>query len=357
MPTRTPPTRAARVLLASLPVAALVCSLLAGCSPAPTDERSPRSPGSGAPATSASPEPSGPTTPTPSGEPTETPVALRHYFDRAFSGTGLRLVGVRERTANYTSYDATYRSEDLVVSGVINVPNGDGPFPAVVLAHGWIERDAYTSGQGMTRERAHLADRGFIAFHIDYRGHAGSDGDPTLVQNMYLGYAVDAINAVHALRGSDLPVAPERVALMGRSMGGSVVLQALEMSPGLVAAGIVYSGQSSLEAENYRRWGSPGSDYAAEAVDLYGTPGESPDFWTGISTRPHFDRITEPVLLIHGTEDEQCPAAWASATFDALQAAGVDAQIQWYEGEHHAFGPRFSDSMNRSTRFIRASLG
>ncbi|MEU4453030.1 alpha/beta fold hydrolase [Nocardioides sp. NPDC023903] len=337
---------------------ALLAALLAGCSLPGTDHSSPASQGNGTAASAPeSTGPSGPSAPARSGEPTETPVALRDYFDREYSGTRLRLGDVRERAAGYTSYDATYRSEDLTVSGVINVPNGDGPFPAVVLAHGWIEPDAYASGQGMTRERGHLADQGFIAFHIDYRNHADSDRDPDLVRNMYLGYAVDAVNAVHALRGSGLPIDPARVALMGRSMGGNVVLQALEISPGLVQAGIVYSGQSSLESDNYRRWAGPGSDYAAEAADLYGTPEENPEFWTGISTRPQFSRITEPVLMIHGTEDEQCPEAWAGATFDALQAAGIDAQIEWYEGERHAFGPRFEDSMDRSTRFLRTHAG
>ena len=342
---------------------AVVLTLVAGCSSGPTTgdsaESQPPEPASSTPTPTptptSAPESARPET-VPTGEPTQDPVALRHYFDRDYSGTRLRLGQVREQTASYASYDATYRSEERTVSGVINVPRGRGPFPAVVLAHGWIDRDYYVSGQGMTRERGYLADRGFITFHIDYRGHAGSDQDPALVRDMYLGYGVDAVNAVHALRGSSLPLDSDRVALMGRSMGGSVVLQALEMAPGLVQAGIVYSGQSSLEAENYRRWGGPGLDYAAEAVDLYGTPEQNPRFWTGISTRPYFDRITEPALMIHGTQDEQCPAPWATATHGALEAAGVDAQLEWYQDERHAFGPRFEDSMARSASFLRARL-
>ena len=61
---------------------------------------------------------------------------------------GDRLLGaVRERTAGYTSYDVTYRSrsttprgeESYTISGVLNVPTGRGRFPAVVLAHGYID--------------------------------------------------------------------------------------------------------------------------------------------------------------------------------------------------------------------------
>lgn len=352
-----------------LAVVALTALLLAGCStPSSGDPTSDDAPASTQPSTTSAaaapaPEPSqdppvtDPAEPDPSGEPTETPVAIANYFDRAYSGTDLRIGNVRERTDRFTSHEVTYRSENLLVSGVLNVPEGDGPFPAVVLLHGWIDRDSYVSGQGMTRERGYLADDGYITLHVDYRDHAGSDDDPALVRNMYLGYAVDAINAVNALRASDdIPLDDDRVALMGRSMGGQVVLQALEMAPGLVSGGIVYSGQSSLEADNYRRWAAPGSAYAAEAADLYGTPDENPDFWTGISTRPEFGRITEPVLMIHATEDEQCPAVWAEDTFAALQDAGVDSEIEWYEGESHAFGPRFEDSMDRSAAFLEEAL-
>ena len=106
----------------------------------------------------------------------------RHRGDR------LRLGAVREQTADYTSYDVTYRSrsttgsgeESYTITGVLNVPTGRGPFPAVVLAHGYIDPANYVRGQGMTRERGYLAARGYIALHVDYRNHAESDDDPLL---------------------------------------------------------------------------------------------------------------------------------------------------------------------------------
>ena len=118
------------------------------------------------------------------------------------------------------------------------MPTGSGPFPAVVLAHGYIDPAIYVRGQGMPRERRQLAAAGFIALHVDYRNHAASDDDPALQRTARLGYSVDVLNAVNALRATDdLPVDDDRIALMGRSMGGGVVYRALEMAPGLVDAG------------------------------------------------------------------------------------------------------------------------
>jgi len=289
--------------------------------------------------------------------------AERHWGDR------LRLGAVRERTAAYTSYDVTYRSrsttgagegpeESYTISGVLNVPTGPGPFPAVVLAHGYIDPAYYVRGQGMTRERGYLAARGYVALHVDYRNHAESTHDPAYQRRMRLGYTADVINAVKALRASrEVPVDADRVALFGRSMGGGVVLKALVAAPGLVQAAAPWASVSSLEADNFRQFLSePGDTRGQEVVAAHGTPAESPAFWRANSSRPYFDRITEPVLMVHGRFDESCPPPWANATHRALTAAGVDAQLQWYD-DAHAFGPAFTAAMDRTVRFFDRQLG
>jgi dipeptidyl aminopeptidase/acylaminoacyl peptidase len=341
-----------------------VCALTAtGCSAAGSSTDRDRPP---APSTSATPSASetggsgsldtsaeAPTTPAES--PARHP-SLTDYFDQMPDASPVRLGGVRERTAAYTSYEVSYRSDGLRITGVLNVPTGRGPFPAVVLAHGWIDRGDYVTGQGMTRERGYLAERGYIALHVDYRGHAASDNDPELERQLYLGYAVDVLGAVSALRTSDLPVNDEQVALMGRSLGGNVVLQALEMAPGHVDAGIVYSGVSTLESDNYRQWGRTPSGYGGEFARRHGTPGENPAAWRAMSSRTYVDRITEPVLMIHGTRDERCPPAWARATRTALARADVDVRLNWYRDEYHAFIPRFDQSMADSVAFLQRRL-
>ncbi len=349
--------------------AAVLAVLLAGCSgetsspaegPAPSAGASDSSAGASDPSASGSdPSASGSDS---SAEAPPDPVSLPAYFAREFDGGDLRLGTVRERTAGYTSYDASYRSGRLRITGVLNVPTGRGPFPAVVLAHGYIDPAYYVSGQGMTRERGYLAARGYVAFHVDYRNHAGSDDDPAAARELRLGYSVDVINAVQALRDSRrVPVDDERVALMGRSMGGGVVYKALEMVPGLVSAAAVWAPVSSLEADNYNRWIR--GDASRSGLDryvqrTYGLPGQprSREFWRGVSARTYFDRITEPVLIVQGGSDDTCPPRWARASYAALQKAGVDADLAWYPDEEHAFGPRFFAAMDRTTGFFDRRL-
>lgn len=298
-----------------------------------------------APRASAGPPPTG-------GSP-----ALVRWFDRELSGERLRLGQVRERTDAYVSYDVTYRSESLRISGVLNVPRGKGPFPAVVLAHGYIDPAVYVRGQGMPRERRYLAAAGYVALHVDYRNHAQSDDDPAVNRTARHGYAVDVLNAVNALRATDdVPVDHERIAIMGRSMGGGVVYKALEMAPGLVDAGVVFAAVSSQEARNYRQFAGPGSDGWSRLTDRWGTPEDAPELWESLSPASHFDRIDVPVLMHHGTVDTTCPPAWATRTARQLERAGVDVTLRWYEGEGHTFGAAFDRAMARTVAFLDRTL-
>ena len=348
--------------------------LLAGCSsggddagaPSPSSAPAPDTSSAAAPSPSTEPEPA--PTPTTEPEPPAEPVpavSVPGLAEQRHRGDRLRLGAVREDTATFTSYDVTYRSrsktrrgvESYTISGVLNVPKGRGPFPAVVLAHGYIDPDVYVRGQGMTRERGYLADRGYIALHVDYRNHAESTDDPDYQLRMRLGYSADVINAVKALRASkDVPVADDRVAMFGRSMGGGVVLKALVAEPGLVQAAAPWASVSSLEAENFEQFqrDDPADDSdTAELRRVRGLPEENPELWGPHSARPGVDRSTETGLLGHGRVDDTCPPEWAGATQRALTRAGVDSRLASYD-DGHAFGPAFFAAMDRTIAFFEA---
>lgn len=311
--------------------------------------------------TTAAAEPT--TSPEATGEPSATPseqphpVSLPGLAARDLDGGDLTLGRVVLRTASQTQYDVTYRSGDLTISGRLAVPEGEGPFPAIVLAHGYIDPAIYTIGRGMTRERAWFADNGWIALHVDYRNHGGSDRDPDADLELRLGYTEDVISAVHALRGWDGPIDGERMAIGGRSMGGGVVYNALVVRPGLVDAGVVWAPVSSDTVDNFERWirPDPGREgIAREIIAAYGDPTDpgAADFWAEVSPRTFFDRITEPVMIHHGTNDDTCPIAWSDATDAALRDAGVRTRYEVYPGEGHAFGPQFVASMERTGDFL-----
>ena len=145
--------------------------------------------------------------------------------------------------------------------------------------------------------------------------------------------------------------------MLGRSMGGGVTLNALVAQPGVVRAAVLYASVSSRFVDNLEQFTIPGRPEAARRLyGRFGTPAESPDFYAGLSSRSYFDRVTEPVLIHHGSLDDTCPLRWSEQTQRLLTRAGATSTLRVYEGEQHAFIPQWPLSMERTVRFLRRRL-
>jgi dipeptidyl aminopeptidase/acylaminoacyl peptidase len=361
-----------------LAVPVLALSLLAaGCSGGASDGESAAPEPAQGPSMQSSPPASTPTatpapaTTAPSAAPSATaapsaaakppnPVSLQALMQKGYDGRGLSVGRVLNRTDAYTRYFVTYKSGQLTISGIMNVPRGRGPFPVLILNHGYIDPDVYTNGRGLMREQDYFARHGYVVLHTDYRNHAQSSDDPNADLNLRLGYTEDVINAAIAIKKSTLPYLDgDRVGLLGRSMGGGVTLNAMVVRPDLFRAGVIFASVSSDTVDNFNRWtrgDAQRRELASDIIAKFGSPEANPAFWRNVSPVKFFDRIRAPILIHHGTADDTCPIAWSRETLSALKAARKDVQMFTYAGEHHAFGPQWPRSMQRTVAFLDAHM-
>jgi dipeptidyl aminopeptidase/acylaminoacyl peptidase len=285
------------------------------------------------------------------------PISLTALSQKEFIGKDLKLEKVLGENSKFTRYFVKYKSGELTISGIMNVPKGEGPFPTLVLAHGYIDPAIYTTGRGLAREQKYLAERGYVVLHTDYRNHAESDDDPENDINFRLGYTEDVVNAALALKNSEFTfVDKERIGLLGRSMGGGIAFNSMVVKPGVFDAYVAFAPVSSNVVDNYNRWTRMNFDVAEEIDKRFGLPDENPEFWKGVSAINYFDKATEPLLILHGTADDTCDIAWSEATAKALQDAGKEVEFIQYKGEGHAFSPRWEDSMKETIRFFETHL-
>jgi dipeptidyl aminopeptidase/acylaminoacyl peptidase len=299
-------------------------------------------------------------TPAPSEtKPAPDPASIAALIATRYDAGALRLGRERGSTSAYRQYFVTYESNGLRISGRINIPRGKGPFPAVVLAHGYVDPAVYTNGETMLRERDRLARQGYVTLHIDYRNHAQSDKDPRNDANLRAGYTVDAINAGLALKKASY-VDHDRVALIGRSMGGGVVYNVLVVRPGLFRAAVAYAPVSSDTVDNFDKWVRRDTSRAGAAravIGRLGTPEANPAAWAATSPRTYFARITEPLLIHHGTADEDCPIAWSRESVAALRAKGKSVELDVYPGGRHTLtSPQWDTSIRRTEAFVAKHL-
>mgnify|MGYP003394161322 CR=1 FL=1 len=280
---------------------------------------------------------------------------------KEFDGSEFTVGNVLARDTSYTRYFISYKSDGLTISGIMNVPVGEGPFPVLILNHGYIDPAVYTNGRGLKREQDYFARNGYIVIHPDYRGHAQSDPDPEASDERglaYSGYTTDVVNAIVALKKSQLSfVNIEKVGMLGHSMGGGVTMNALIARPELIDAAVLFAPVSSDYQKNFLRWRkddiSP-ADHSAIESEI-GIVNDMNNF-RAFSSATYFDNIDDPILIHHGTGDTDVPVAWSYETRDALQSAGKAVTFFAYPGEPHEFAVAWPLVMRRSLDFFNENL-
>src|SRR4029453_2527296 len=95
---------------------------------------------------SASPSPKPTTKPKP-----PHPISVQALMNKKYDGRNLRLGRQLADYGAYKRYLRPSRGDGLPLSGVMIVPDGKGPFPVLVLNHGYIDPNTYSPGQGMPR--------------------------------------------------------------------------------------------------------------------------------------------------------------------------------------------------------------
>lgn len=273
------------------------------------------------------------------------------------NGRDLTLGSVQSTTATYTRYGITYKSGDLTIAGIMNIPTGDGPFPVLFLNHGYIDPSVYTNGRGLKREQDYLARQGFAVLHSDYRCHAESSCDGSSEFTLRLGYVKDVLNAVGAVQSSNDPrLSKTEFGMLGHSMGGGVAWNIMVAKPGLIKAYVLFAPVSADLRDNYERWTTRRPAEAEKIATLYGTPTANPAFWDNLSPQTFFSSITEPIMLHHGTADESVQLAWSDRSVGNLKAAGKDIQYLTYPDQPHEFTSSWGTVMQRTTDFFRGNM-
>src|SRR3989338_8395407 len=239
------------------------------------------------------------------------PVSLPYIMQKEFDGRELKLVKVLEKHKEYIRYYITYKSGELTISGIMNAPQGSGPFPVIITAHGFIRPEIYTNGRGLKREQDYLAKRGYVVLHPDYRNHAGSDKDAENAMKLNLGYVEDVINAVYAVKNSEFKfINKDKVGLLGHSLGGGIGLSIMVTKPELIKAYVLFAPMSMDYRDNFNRWilrrrepkfGSPAA--AHKIIALYGSPESNPEFWDNLSAKTFIKNINAPVEVHHRSEE------------------------------------------------------
>jgi len=227
--------------------------------------------------------------------------------------------------------------DGMPLTGWLYVPAGvHGPNRTVITFHGGPEGQERPSYSPLAQT---LVAAGFTVFAPNVRGSGGfgrafvtaDDGEARDASFDDVRTTVEELVAAGvAERG--------RVGAHGWSYGGYLTLVGLTRWPDLFAAGVTGAGMSDLRTffAGTEPW------MAAASVTEYGDPVADRELLAKLSPMTVLDRLTSPVLFVHGDRDTNVPVAESVQAHQALRALGSPSDLLLLAGEGHTIVGRDS---------------
>lgn len=211
-----------------------------------------------------------------------------------------------------------------------------GPLPTVVLIHGgpWI-RDTVAFDPWVQL----LANRGYCVLTVNFRGSRGFGKAFLNAGDREWGGAMldDVLDAVAWAINEKLAM-PGKIAAMGFSYGGYCVLAAMARAGHPFACGIDVFGISNLQTflESIPpQWNVLRRMWSQRVGDIETAEGRA--FLASRSPLHAVDRMSRPMLIVHGAADPRVAERESRQIATALDANGVETSYVLFPNEGHNF--------------------
>lgn len=226
--------------------------------------------------------------------------------------------------------------------------------PLIVLPHGGPHsRDE----PGFDWISQALASRGYAVLQPQFRGSNGFG--PELLAAGYGEFGrkmqTDLSDGVRALAAQGL-IDPKRVCIVGFSYGGYAALAGATLDTGIYRCAVSVAGISDLKADlSDMHWSSnPGARFWDRFL---GVEGPSDPKLNAITPIKHVDKVTIPILLIHGLDDTVVKFSQSEDMADALKAAKKPYEFVILKGEDHwmSKGDTRLQMLTATVKFLEAN--
>ncbi len=207
------------------------------------------------------------------------------------------MISVYGQGSQFHGKEVVYTSGKDTVKAYFSIPEGKGPFPALIIVHEW-----WGLSDWIKQNADKFAKDGYAALAIDlYRGQVAKSPEEAheIMRALPEDRALKDLKAAYQYLNTLTNINKKKIGSIGWCMGGGYSLEAAMNISGLNSCVVCY-GRLATEEES-------------------------------------LDRIKSPVLGIFGEQDRGIPPADVRNFESALKEKGKDVRIFIYPGVGHAF--------------------
>lgn len=276
---------------------------------------------------------------------------------KEISPVKLELGEISKEENSFTSYlfsfsfDPSLEGKDKKkVTGLINVPKGEGPFPTIVMFRGYVDQKLYKTGDGTRRAAEYFVKNGFLTIAPDFLGYGESDPESSNIFESRFQTYTTALVLLKSVTTLD-QVDTNNISIWGHSNGGQVALTVLEITEGDYPTvlwapvskpfpySILYYTDESDDRGKLIRHELAGFEENYD-VELY-------------SLTNYLDRIKAPLEIHQGTADDAVPVDWTDSLVKNLKEVKLEPKYYKYGGADHNLQPAWNTVVNRNISFFR----
>ncbi len=230
----------------------------------------------------------------------------------------------------------TYKARDgRKIPGFVTIPNGDPPYPLVVLPHG----GPFVQERVIHDEWAQMfANNGYMVLQPQYRGSKGyglEHYQSAWIDGSESGYAMQDDKddgALHLIKEGLAD--PERVAMFGWSYGGYAALVAASRTPQIYQCVIAGAAVSDMVRQVNTIANEQWFRGAAEIEQMSYRKG-------AVNPVEEVEKVNVPVLLIHGSVDQRVQPVQAKIYIKELERFNKPYKFVELEGADHFYDTLF----------------
>lgn len=257
-----------------------------------------------------------------------------------------------EETATNKSEIISVENDGRKIPATVVIPEGEGPFPLVVMNHGFAgSRD---EGTGFVQIAEALADQGIASVRLDFAGCGDSEAsflDFNLDNNMSDSFACKDYVV------ENYPIDENKLGIFGYSMGGrmSLCINQSDNNPYKAIALLAPAASCDEDtiAQQEENIAAAEENGGFVEIEWYGnTLQVSGEHYQKMLDTMNVIQNLKPVcetMVVYGTEDEMVPPDVNESVIEALEAESLAV-----EGANHGYG--FYEENSPVTDTVKTSI-